>query len=345
MNDIGQTLASYMDTVIGPVEDEMRLVLGADTENPRNLLEGMLHYHMGWRNASMAPVSEPGGKRIRPVLCLLVTEASGGKWEQAVPAAAAIELLHNFSLIHDDIQDASPTRRGRPTVWKLWGVPHAINAGDSLFALSHSAIYRLRERGVDAERALRAARRFDETCVHLTHGQYDDMDFEVRQEVTVDQYLAMIDGKTAALLALCGELGALIAGSNEEAVLHYANFARDLGLAFQVKDDILGIWGNEDRIGKSAATDIATRKKTLPVHYGLAESERLRALYGLEENGPGFVEEVIAELDTVGARRFAHRQVERYSRSALEHLEAANPAGEAAVALLELADLLLRRQA
>jgi geranylgeranyl diphosphate synthase type I len=345
MLDVGQTLKRYMDKVIGPVEDEMRLVLGGTTERPRNLLEGMIHYHMGWRNAEMSQVTGPGGKRIRPVLCMLVTAGSGGDWEDAIPAAAAIELLHNFSLIHDDIQDASPTRRGRPTLWKLWGVPHAINAGDCLFALAHGAMYRLSARGVDAQRALRAARRFDETCVDLTHGQFNDMDFEVRAEVSVSEYLAMIDGKTAALLALCGELGALIAGVEEGTVLHYANFARDLGLAFQVKDDILGIWGKEDEIGKSAATDIATRKKTLPVLYGLSESTRLQELYRLRENGSDFVEEVIAELDAVGARSFARRQAERYSHSALEHLEAANPTGEAGIALLELSNLLLNRQA
>ncbi len=260
-----------------------------------------------------------------------------------MPAASAIEIIHNFSLVHDDIQDASDTRRGRPTAWTLWGQPQAINTGDAMFAMAHLGLNRLSDHGVDPATVVRAFRRFDETCVQLTQGQYADMSFETRDDVTTDEYLAMITGKTAVLIALSAELGALVAGADDKTIAHYATFGRDLGLAFQIQDDILGIWGDESLTGKSAATDIVTRKKSLPVLYGLDQSEVLRDLYAADGDESTFVRRAIRELDAVGAQAFAADLAAQYSNSALGHLEAAQPAGEAGEALFQLADMLLRR--
>ena len=344
---------------------------------------GMLHYHMGWVDAELRPANVPNGKRIRPLLCLLTCQAAAESvqvatrsgsynsssvqartwtpdtwtpehplaWHHALPAAAAVELLHNFSLIHDDIEDASPTRRGRDTLWKIWGVEQAINSGDALFALAHLALSRLGDRGIGAGIVLHALRRFDQTCLHLTRGQHADIDFETRDQVSVAEYVEMIAGKTAALLSLSAELGALVGGADPAVVHHYAAFGRDLGLAFQVKDDILGIWGDEAHIGKSAATDIAARKKTLPVLYALSQSPQLRQLYRQPQTGsdfvpgfvPGFVPQVMQLLDQSGARDFAGASAARYSQSALDHLEAAQPAGAAGAALFQLAHMLLNR--
>jgi geranylgeranyl diphosphate synthase type I len=260
-----------------------------------------------------------------------------------VPAAAAIELLHNFSLIHDDIEDASPTRRGRKTLWTIWGTEQAINAGDAMFALAHLALNRLIDRGVAAETAVHALRRFDETCVRLTQGQHADMDFEMRDEVTVDEYLAMITGKTAVLLSLCTELGALIANCDSQTVHNYAQFGLNLGLAFQVIDDILGIWGDEAIIGKSSSTDILTKKKTLPVLYGLSQNGALRQLYEQETTDETFVQEAIAVLNSTGARDYATQRATYYSENALGHLEEAQPSGSASAALNQLSAMLLQR--
>lgn len=344
---MSDSLTTLMAEMIPAVEAEMRANLRVDDahDSPAAEMYGMMQYHMGWLNSRLEPDEIPAGKRIRPVLALLTCAAAGGDWYQAVPAAAAIELLHNFTLIHDDIQDNSSTRRGRDTVWQLWGMPQAINAGDAMFALAHAALYRLTDHGVDPAVVVAAARRFDYTCLLLTEGQYHDMRFEHLEDVAVDDYLHMIGGKTAALLALCGELGALIAGASPETVAHYADFARDLGLAFQVKDDILGIWGDEETIGKSAATDVETRKKTLPVLYGLEKSDTLRRLYSQPETESGFVATVVALLDQAGARAYAEQEAERSSLSALHHLEATGAEGDAASALLNLANKLLQRQA
>jgi geranylgeranyl diphosphate synthase type I len=279
-----EPLNSFVQTMIPAVEQEMRAVLKLD-EKMGDVYYGMMHYHLGWVDEKLLAVQAASGKRVRPLICLLSTGASGVEWRQAVPGASAVELLHNFSLIHDDIQDASPTRRGRPTVWQLWGANQAINSGDAMFSISHISLSRMLELDVPAETIVHALRRFDETCVDLTIGQYLDMSFETKLEVSVEEYLKMIEGKTAALLAYSAELGARVAQQPDSIVAHYASFGRDLGLAFQVRDDILGIWGDETVIGKSSATDIATRKKSLPVLFGLAESGELRELYAAQDPG------------------------------------------------------------
>lgn len=336
-------LEIFSQQMIPAVEREMKSVLGLD-EWGNGLFYGMMHYHLGWVDGQLQRVDGNRGKHIRPVLCLLVCASAGGDWQRAVPAGAAIELIHNFTLIHDDIQDASPTRRGRPTVWQLWGVPQAINSGDSMFAAAHLALHRLIERGVRPEIVSQALYYLANTCLKLTYGQYQDMSFENRSAITVEEYIEMITGKTAVLISLCAQLGALIADQAEATIEHYASFGRDLGLAFQVKDDILGIWGDETVIGKSAATDIATRKKSLPVLYGLANSPELRELYARPENDPDFVPQVIGWLDHYQARQFAESYANRYSQNALNHLAAARPGGSAALALQELTNILLNRQ-
>ncbi len=240
------------------IEAEMQRVIGR-AEGAYAGHYGMLRYHMGWVDPQMQPAVVNSGKRIRPVACLLACEAVGGAVEDALPLAAAVELLHNFSLIHDDVEDDSPTRRHRPTVWALWGVPQAINAGDAMFTLARLALHGLGSRPIPPAMAMDACMIFDQACLRLTEGQYLDMSFEGRLDVSVDEYLAMIEGKTAALLSASLELGALVGGADQATRGHLAHFGRSLGLAFQMEDDILGIWGDEAVTGKSAASDILAR--------------------------------------------------------------------------------------
>lgn len=336
-------LTTFSQEMLTALEAEMKEVLNCANGRQPNLFYGMMHYHMGWADAEMKPANISGGKRIRPILCLLIAQAAGIEWQKAIPAAAAIEILHNFSLVHDDIEDASPTRRGRLTMWQIWGINQSINTGDAMFALAHLALNRLVDRGVDPAIVVQALRRFGETCVQLTYGQHLDMGFETRETVTVDEYIEMIQGKTAVLISLCTELGAMIAGKSPAAIAHYNAFGMDLGLAFQVKDDILGIWGDEELTGKSAATDIITKKKSIPVLHGLAHSPALRELYQQEETDEAFVKEAIRLLDEVGSRAFAAEKALAYSQSAIAHLEAAEPAGTAYVALQQLTHMLLER--
>ena len=340
INELEKLSAEFLPAI----EAEMRSVLGADGDDSHSShFYGMIHYHMGWADENLHPAQVNGGKRIRPILCLLACAAAGGDWRQAVPAAAAIEILHNFSLVHDDIQDASPTRRGPATLWTIWGQPQAINTGDAMFAMPHLAMNRLADRGASPDIVVRALRRFDETCVALTHGQYTDMSFEGRNDVDVAEYIAMITGKTAVLIALSTELGALVAGVENDRVQAFADFGLNLGLAFQVLDDVLGIWGDEVVTGKSVATDITTRKKTLPVLYGLPRSPALHDLYDGGATDGEFVRQVMALLDEVGARQYAVEKAEHYTNLATDNLTAAQPVGPAAEALDTLTGILLRR--
>ncbi len=321
------------------IEAEMRACLPLPADALR-VYYGMLHYHMGWSDEQFAPAHIKAGKRMRPMLCLLTCQAAGGVAQRALPAAAAIELLHNFSLIHDDIEDNSPTRRGRATVWTLWGVPQAINAGDGLFAIAHQALERLTQAGVEAARVLQVQVMFNRTCLELTHGQHLDIGFETRQSVTVAEYMTMIANKTAALIGASAAIGALVGDS--ERVDDYADFGRQLGLAFQIQDDILGIWGDEALTGKSASSDLATRKKTLPVLYGLERSERLRIVYAAPEMN---VEAAVALLSEAGAREYAQAEAERHHSLALEALDRSGAGGEAGATLRELVASLLGRVA
>jgi geranylgeranyl diphosphate synthase type I len=306
----------------------------------------MMEYHLGWQeNGTAGQRSPAGGKRLRPLLCLLACSASGGDWQSALPMAAAIELLHNFSLIHDDIQDNSPVRRGQPAVWVRWGEAQAINAGDALFTLAHLAPHRLLARGVEPALALRALGEFDRTCLRLTQGQYFDMSFERRERVSVAEYLDMIEAKTAVLIAASARLGALLAGGDEARADHFGRYGRSVGLAFQIQDDLLGIWGDPSVTGKSAASDLEKRKKSLPVVYGLERSEQFAREYARPHRAGESVAELAQALEGLGAREYAQRQMLALMSDALRQLQAAAPEGEAALALRELTDTLLNRRA
>jgi geranylgeranyl diphosphate synthase type I len=330
------------------IEAEMQRVIG-HAEGAYAGHYGMLCYHMGWVDSGMQPAAVNSGKRIRPVACLLACEAVGGTVEDALPLAAAVELLHNFSLIHDDVEDDSPTRRHRPTVWALWGVPQAINAGDAMFTLARLALHGLGSRPIPPAMAMDACMIFDHACLRLTEGQYLDMSFEGRLDVTVDEYLAMIEGKTAALLSASLELGALIGGADQRTRGHLAEFGRSLGLAFQMQDDILGIWGDEAVTGKSAASDILTRKKSLPVVYALEiprVGEALRSRYA-EAIQPAGVPAVLDLLAQAGAQAYARQAAHVAHQAALQALHASgvlDDGSEAGKALLEMAEMLLGRR-
>jgi geranylgeranyl diphosphate synthase type I len=302
----------------------------------------MLAYHMGWEGQEAVPIAS--GKRIRPLIVLLVNQAAGGVWQNALPSAAAVELLHNFSLIHDDIEDDSPLRRGRETVWKLWGIPQAINAGDAMFALSHIALTDLAE-SVSPEIALQSANIFQTTCLELTIGQHMDLAYEARGDLTLDAYWPMVGGKTAALLSCCTELGALAAGANPSTCAAYHNFGRDLGLAFQALDDLLGIWGDAALMGKSAASDLLSGKKSLPVLFGLGRDGRFKQRWEQGPINPEEVSELAAQLEEDGARAYVQERAQQLTTQALEALNEAGPQGDAGQALLELANNLLQRKA
>ena len=300
----------------------------------------MLTYHMGWTGEGAGP--EATGKRIRPLLVLLCTSASGADWHTALPAAAAVELVHNLSLVHDDIQDNSDTRRGRPTSWVKWGMPMAINVGDALFVMSNQAIIGLKEKH-PPEIVVKAAEVLHNTCLELTRGQFLDMSYEERNDLLVEDYWPMISGKTAALLSACCHIGALLGGADEAGQDAYRAFGHYLGLAFQVQDDILGIWGDEALTGKSAASDLVEGKNSLPVLAGIGANGTFAARWKQGPIRADEVQELTRVLASEGGYETAMDAAKQMTDLALMSLREAAPQGEAGNALFDLTDKLLKR--
>ncbi len=307
----------------------------------QELLRAMLAYHLGWEGKGAGP--KASGKRLRPTLVLLSCTAAGGDWHKALAAASAVELLHNFSLIHDDIQDNSHQRRGRPTLWAKWGIPQAINAGDAMFALAHMALEELEKTG-SAKIYSEAAHLLPRTSLQLTQGQHLDLAYETINGLNVEAYWPMIWGKTGALIATCARLGALVTGANGAKLKAFMVFGEKLGLAFQVHDDLLGIWGNADQLGKSVHSDLLSGKKSLPVLYALQKNEEFAKRWKNGGVSAAEVSGMAALLEAEGGRDYARQQADKLTREALDALRAAKPETAAGAALEELAEELGRRE-
>jgi geranylgeranyl diphosphate synthase, type I len=312
------------------------------------LLAGMARYHLGYAGTDLKSIDAhrvDKGKRMRPAVALLAAGAAGGNPLAAAPVAAALELLHNFTLIHDDVQDESPTRRHRPTVWSIWGIGQAINAGDALFAAAHLPFYRLPLAGVPADQVLRLLEAFDRMTIAIVEGQTLDLGFEARSDVLPADYLEMIAGKTSAIVRYAAWSGALIGGADETAARRWADFGLALGMGFQIRDDLLGIWGDPRETGKAAADDVRRRKQSLPVlilreRLQTTERDELNRLFAEPEvDGPG-VARVLALLEREEVRQEVEVEIARYHEAAASALlDAAmsgdNPSRDRLLALVE----------
>jgi geranylgeranyl diphosphate synthase type I len=310
--DLGRLLA---DT-----EGEILRVLDAHDPSVAPVYE-MIRYHLG-----LDGVDGPRGKRMRPLLGLLAYTSIAGEHTRALPGAAAVELGHNFSLVHDDIEDGDIERRHRATLWALHGVPQAINTGDLVFSLSRIALHRLSDLGFSDAKVLRLMRLYDQTCVLLCEGQYLDIASAASSEpMTVEGYFDMIGRKTAALISASIEAGALLATDDEAVIGAYRRFGWALGLAFQLNDDLLGIWGDEAATGK-VPTDLARHKKTLPVlyaleHAGREDRGRLLELYATAEPTDADLVELASLIQRSGGQAFTRDEARRYRDDALAELD------------------------
>jgi geranylgeranyl diphosphate synthase type I len=333
-------LKQHIEIMLPSIEAELqRQVARLESGNTHHFHE-MLTYHMGWTGEGAG--REATGKRIRPLIVLLATASVGADWKTSLPAAAAVELVHNFSLVHDDVQDNSEKRRGRPTVWSKWGVPMAINVGDAMFVISYQAVMDL-SRSHPAEAVVQTASILHEACLNLTRGQYLDMSYEERNDLGLEDYWPMVGGKTSALLSACTHIGALLGNAGKTEQEAYRQFGYHLGLAFQVQDDILGIWGDEALTGKSTASDLVEGKNSLPVLYALGKQGKFAERW---KQGPITADEVkavAALLDKEGGRVYAEGISEKETQIALKYLSEANPRGAAGESMLELANMLLKR--
>jgi geranylgeranyl diphosphate synthase type I len=356
------------------VEDEMEAVLASRPEGVE--LYAMQRYHLGWLSATFEPLTRElarryGGKKLRGVLCLLACEASGGDPRQAIPAAAALEFIHNFSLIHDDLEDEDPERRHRPTVWRLWGVPLAVNAGSNMQALVNEAALRLPCRGVSPDRVLAIVGALSRAMLAMTEGQALDLAWQDQYDLGVDDYLRMAEGKTAALIEAAAWCGAAVATTDARVLDDCARFGRAFGLAFQARDDHLGIWGRSEQTGKPVGADILQGKRSLPIVHALEQAARMETPPAVPEppsadpspfaSSPSAVGSlraslerrdvgaVLAALEETGSRPFVEQVAAKFTAEALAHLDALAARGPSTAAgniahLSAIAAYALRRE-
>lgn len=300
-------------------------------------------YHFGWQDERGQPTEANGGKAIRPALALLTAEAVDGAAAAAVPVAVAVELVHNFSLLHDDVMDRDRTRRHRPTAWSVFGTGEAILAGDALLTLALEVLA-----GSGHPTVREQLRILSAAVLSLIEGQCADLAFEERADVGLTECLDMARGKTGALLGCACALGALSGGGGAEQVEQLRGFGEHLGLAFQFVDDLLGIWGDPAVTGKPVHADLHTRKKSLPVVAALASGtpagRELDALYHREKPLAGTDLARAAELiDVAGGRDWSQAQADELLAQALRRLESTGVAAQAGTELGALSRLITLR--
>lgn len=310
-------------------------------------------YHLGWTEVDGTVRASGGGKALRPALVLFAARACGGTEDDAVPAAVAVELVHNFSLVHDDLMDGDTRRRHRATVWSLWGGSSAILTGDALVVLAQQVVLESGSPHLAAQ-----LRVLLDATAELIRGQVLDLAFESRSHVELAECLDMVAGKTGALLAAGCALGAVSAGAPAEVVAALTTFGRHLGTAFQLTDDLLGIWGEPERTGKPVLSDLRTRKKSLPVCYatgrtGAAAREFAAWLATAPPDRSAPVADAAEEaglrraaqlLEACGAREWTLAEARRHVTAARWALEDVALVPDARAELAALADFVVERE-
>ena len=321
----GEQAGSILERYRAVVEAAVRRALTARGETA---LHPMLGYHLDCAPGPEGARPGSGGKLIRGALCLLSSEAVGGETADASPAAAALELLHGFTLLHDGIADQDEMRRGRPTVWKVWGVGQAITAGDAMFALANLAVGELTTSTATVANVLLA---LNEATLKVCEGQHLDLAYEGRDDVTVDDYLQMIARKTAALFAAATAIGAEVGGGGLAQIGALRRFGHELGMAFQVRDDVLGLWGKARELGKPVGSDLQRNKRSLPILRALSldhsVSARLAAALAAGVKSEEQAAALAAEMETAGVRAFCEQMAQQHVARALAELDSV-PLGE-----------------
>lgn len=301
----------------------------------------MIEYQMGWMEGSGTTVF---GKRVRPLLQLLLVRALGKVWKSAIPAAGALELIHNYSLVHDDIEDKSEYRHGKKTIWKKWGEAQAINTGDAILSMAFQLPWRL-EDDYPVEKVTEVQKCLQKYSLELTKGQFLDIAFETADSVSIDEYFRMVEGKTASLLIAAFEIGGILGDASPEARSSLSICARSLGKAYQIQDDWLGIWGDEALTGKSSKSDLLERKKTYPVLLGLQKRDAFYTTWNeIEKLTPKDVAFLANLLETEGIREVCESEFEKAFSNTINSLRQIKCDPEPMSDLINYISSLLERQ-
>jgi geranylgeranyl diphosphate synthase type I len=317
------TTASAVQASLHRGRDAVVPALRAALERLDDTSRALSFYHLGWTDMDGAPAAAAGGKAVRPTLALLSAQAAGAPAEAGLPGAVAVELVHNFSLLHDDLMDGDTKRRHRPTVWAVWGAASAILTGDALLALAHEVLLESA-----SGQAAAAARLLAGAIRELIRGQVLDVAFEQRADVTLAECLDMVAGKTGALLAASAAVGAVLAGAAPGVVAALSRYGAELGVAFQLVDDLLGIWGEPAVTGKPVYSDLRAGKKTLPVTYvvargGTAGRELERWLAARATPGEPELRRAARLVEAGGGRAWAAAEAQRRVEQAAHALSTA----------------------
>ena len=337
----GPILPAMFERYRAPLEDALARAV---PPSGARAIHTLLRYHLGWsdRCGVPSPTSGSQGKALRPTLCIFACDAFQGNPSHAAPAAAALELIHNFSLVHDDIQDQGLERRHQPTVWALWGTDRALVAGDAMQSLGDLSTLMSSDK-VPADTTVQVSHLLTQSYLEMIEGQCRDLQFEQRATIGAEEYLDMIALKTGALIRSSLVIGATIATDDTEILESVARFGTAIGRLFQIRDDYLGIWGDEAITGKSADSDIVQRKKSYPIVYAFQEvrganRDELLRLYGQETLDETDVGRVMEILEGIGAAQQTNALTERTAqegREALAMLELPPWAAEDAANLID----------
>jgi len=344
----GPSLPSFFTRYQSRIDEALRAELTGLTPE----IYDIHRYYMGWQEIDGSDSNSTGGKRMRPTLALLAADAVGGDLERATPIAVALEYVHNFSLIHDDLEDMDRVRHHRPTVWAVWGEPAAIVSGNTMFKIADTAAWKLRAAGVEETVALEAEAELTNHSLKMMEGQYLDISFETEESVNVEQYLDMIERKTGALIEASIYLGSLVgprSGPDREKATALKAIGYDLGRIFQIRDDVLGVWGGEET-GKPVGADIKRKKKALPAVHALsnstgATSERLKQIFRTEGDLEAEdVHVVLEEMENLGTQDYCQSMAEDRWLDCKRMIESLELAGSTSEEFTELGEFLLVRE-
>lgn len=329
---------TFANSAVSAIDREIQSIVSNEIGTSSQVLYEIIQDHFGWNRNNQS-----NGKKLRPLICLLAAQSKGADWRSALPAAAAIEMIHNYSLIHDDIEDQDRIRHNRPTAWVRFGVPQAINAGDALLAAGINATMRLGKSFSDYQKVL-VARKITTAVVRLTKGQSRDLSYASKPLISLEEYEEMIADKTSALIESAISIGATLAGFSSPEIKRFESYGHAVGMAFQIQDDFLGIWGDPGKTGKSASNDLLSAKKSLPVVIGLNLNKEFSRFWATKSISQQTLKEAISLLDEDGVKEIVNKMQTSWWEKALGELKSINGKFPQVSQLVDFVDMLKKRE-
>ena len=350
INLLNFNAAKHVAEIFSKYHSQIDIKMHNEFPDEETKINTMLKYFLGWMDPNGYQTNKPiSGKALRPILCILACNAAGGDVQKAIPAAIPLEFIHDFSLIHDDIQDKDKLRHNRPTIWALWGNPKALVAGNNLRIIADITMNKLINTGLPVNKCLHLNYILTRACLEMIEGQYLDIQYEGRTSLTKELYLEMISKKTGALIASAIKIGASLATENHDKLNAFDEFGKYLGLVFQITDDILGIWGEESKTGKPVGADIIRKKNSLPIIITASKTtdinqKKINAIYNKRTISQSDLSEILNIMDQTKSKKRCMDLAEQYCTKALSSISNIPMSNESRKDIESLALFLTKRQ-